>query len=156
MMRKAGTGLHGPTSDLSVSNAPNYIVDDYQITKLGVFTRIKVPDGERPAGGNQNCYREERERSMSTATSTTDHDIVRSWVEERGGRPAVVTKTRGADDQGGILRIDFDDPGERVGEGLEEIEWSDFFDIFEENDLAFLHGDGASRFNKFVSRKSDD
>ena len=86
---------------------------------------------------------------MAEARTTTNHDTIRKWAEERGGRPARV-KDSGP---GGILRIDFGDPDE----GLEEIEWEEFFRIFEDNDLAFLHQDrteeGQSRFNKFVARK---
>jgi hypothetical protein len=84
---------------------------------------------------------------MSEATTTKDHDAIRKWAEQRGGRPAKV-KTGG---KGGILRIDFREPDE----DLEEISWDDFFAIFDENDLAFLHQDKTedgktSRFNKFV------
>jgi len=86
---------------------------------------------------------------VSSATTTTDHDEIRKWVEARGGRPAKV-KTRG---EGGILRIDFQEPDE----ALEEIGWDEFFEIFDENKLAFLHQDdkdgGKSRFNKFVARQ---
>jgi hypothetical protein len=86
---------------------------------------------------------------MSDAEATTDHDEIRAWVEERGGRPAVV-RTKG---DGGVLRIDFAEP-ER---DLEPVEWDEFFAIFEESGLAFLRQertrDGSvSRFNKFVSR----
>lgn len=86
---------------------------------------------------------------MSEATSTTDHDRIRRWVEERDGRPAKV-RTSAA---GGVLRIDFGEPEDE----LEEISWEEFFDIFEDNDLAFLHQDktskgATSRFNKFVER----
>lgn len=84
---------------------------------------------------------------MSEATTTKDHDAIRKWAEQRDGRPAKV-KTGG---KGGILRIDFREPDE----DLEEISWDDFFAIFDENDLAFLHQDKTedgktSRFNKFV------
>ncbi|BCM17912.1 hypothetical protein [Mesorhizobium sp. J8] len=86
---------------------------------------------------------------MSEAKTTTDHDEIRKWVEERKGRPAVV-RTKG---EGGILRIDFGEPED----AFEAIEWDEFFRIFDENDLAFLHqdeagGGGTSRFNKFVER----
>lgn len=86
---------------------------------------------------------------MSSAT-TTDHDAIRKWAEERRGRPAAV-RTKG---KGGILRIDF---GEK-DEDLEEISWEEFFEIFDGSRLAFLHqdktGDGkTSRFNKFVERE---
>ena len=86
---------------------------------------------------------------MSDAQQTTDHERIRRWVEERNGRPARVKSTK----PGGILRIDFGEPEE----SLEPIDWDQFFRIFEENDLAFLHQDkinsgSQSRFNKFVSR----
>ena len=82
--------------------------------------------------------------------TTTDHDEIRKWAEERGGRPARVADTG---DEGGILRIDFEEPDE----GLEEIDWDTFFAIFDDRKLAFLHqgetaGGETSRFNKFVSR----
>ncbi|MBO3761407.1 hypothetical protein J5J10_15305 [Ciceribacter sp. L1K23] len=88
---------------------------------------------------------------MSEAKKSTNHDTIRFWIESRGGRPS---KVSGAS-HGGILRIDFGEPEEN----LEEIEWKEFFDIFEDSKLAFLYqdetGDGAeSRFNKFVSRDS--
>lgn len=87
---------------------------------------------------------------MSEATTTTDHDTIRSWVEERGGKPAKVSDTGG---DGGVLRIDFDPPDD----GLETIEWEEFFRIFDDRKLAFLHqdkteGGETSRFNKFVDR----
>ena len=84
--------------------------------------------------------------------TTTDHDEIRRWVEARGGRPAHVTETGGGDDPG-ILRIDFGDQDE----GLEEISWDEWFQAFDDNELAFLYqeqtDDGSeSRFNKLVSR----
>lgn len=88
---------------------------------------------------------------MSAAETTTDHDAIRSWIEERGGRPAKVSAT--SDGEGGVLRVDFGEPEA----GLEAIEWDEFFRTFEESKLGFLHQDrtedGAeSRFSKFVSR----
>jgi hypothetical protein len=85
---------------------------------------------------------------MAEATTTTDHETIRSWVEERGGTPSHVTDT-GSDGDTGILRIDFGDQDE----GLAPISWDEWFDAFEENGLAFLYQDeGDSRFNKLVSR----
>lgn len=90
---------------------------------------------------------------MSSATTTTDHDAIRKWVERRGGHPAVVADTANNDRPGAMLRIDFDEPGGNNDEGLERIGWDKFFDIFDANDLAFLRQDeGESRFNKFVQR----
>lgn len=86
---------------------------------------------------------------MSKSIETTDHQEIRSWIEERGGHPARV-KGSGA---GGILRVDFGEPEE----ALEEISWDDFFEVFDKSRLSFLYqeetsGGKTSRFNKFVSR----
>ncbi|MDQ3890665.1 MAG: hypothetical protein M3312_08990, partial [Actinomycetota bacterium] len=61
--------------------------------------------------------------------TTTDHDEIRRWVEERGGRPASVKGTGDGDDAG-ILRIDFPGVGDETS--LEEIGWDEFFEKFEE------------------------
>lgn len=85
---------------------------------------------------------------MSQSTSTTDHTAIRRWVEERGGRPARV-KATGSGQNPGILRFDFGEPDE----ALEEISWDEFFEKFDENELALLHSeDSKSRFNKLVHR----
>ena len=86
---------------------------------------------------------------MSEAKTTTNHDEIRKWAEARGGKPSRVRN--GGD--GGVLRIDFGEPEDE----LEEIGWDKFFEIFDENDLAFLYQDktndgGTSRFNKLVNR----
>lgn len=97
---------------------------------------------------------------MSSARKTTDHDEIRRWVEERGGKPARVNAP-GRQQGGGILRIDFDDPGGNDDERLERIGWEQFFKTFDENEFAFLHQDETadgkqSRFNKLVSRTGGD
>lgn len=86
--------------------------------------------------------------------STTDHDTIRRWVEERGGRPATVGTTRSSDDAG-VIRIDF--PGYSGDEELEEIPWEEWFEKFEENEYAFVYqettADGEeSNFNRLVKR----
>lgn len=83
---------------------------------------------------------------------THDPDTIKQWVEDRGGRPAIVADTQ--DDDSGVLRIDF---GEK-DEDLEEIDWDRFFRIFEENNLDFLYQEetaegSESRFFKFVERE---
>ena len=92
---------------------------------------------------------------MSSATTTTSHDTIRKWVEKRGGHPAMVADTERNASEGGVLRIDFDEPGGNDDTGLHRISWEEFFEVFDKNDLAFLRQEeGDSRFNKFVERES--
>ena len=90
---------------------------------------------------------------MSDAQKTTDHNTIKQWVEARNGYPATVKSTE-KNGEPGLLRIEFDDAS---NESLEKISWSEFFNKFEESNLAFLYQeelkDGEeSRFCKLVSR----
>ena len=85
---------------------------------------------------------------MAMAQTTTDHETIRKWAEARGGNPASVKGTGGSKDAG-LLRLDF---GE-LEDSLEAITWDEFFDKFEESELAFLYEDEPdNRFNKLVRR----
>lgn len=95
---------------------------------------------------------------MPRAIATTDHRTIRQWIEARNGHPSVVRSTE-SDERGraGLLRVDFNKPEEE----LDEVSWDQFFETFDENQLAFLYQDKTasgrkSRFNKFVSRDSVD
>lgn len=93
---------------------------------------------------------------MARANVTTDHDKIRKWAEARGGEPATVKDTE-QNDEAGILRLDFDPPDE----GLEKISWDEFFEKFDDADLAFLFQEKTasgktSRFHKFVDRSNAD
>lgn len=95
---------------------------------------------------------------MPSANATTDHDFIRKWAEERDGSPACVKGTGGNGDIG-MIRIDF--PGYSGEDSLEPISWEEWFDKFENNDLALLYQDETSdgeqsNFNKLVSRDSVD
>ena len=88
----------------------------------------------------------------SDSQTTTDHDTIRKWAQDRGGRPASVTSTSNADDAG-LLRFDFQDKDE----DLQEISWEEFFEKFDQKKLALLYQDKTaagkpSRFFKFVKR----
>jgi hypothetical protein len=90
------------------------------------------------------------------AQVTTDHDQIRKWVEERGGKPSCVRGTGGSDDVG-LLRIDF--PGYSGEKSLQEISWDEFFEKFDEQSLALLYQEETksgekSNFNKLVSRET--
>lgn len=93
--------------------------------------------------------------SDSKSNTTTNHDEIRAWVEQRGGKPAMVKGTSKKKSDAGILRIDF--PGYSGEDTLQEISWDEFFQKFDEGNLQFLHqtetADGKeSRFNKFISK----
>ncbi|MDP8959536.1 MAG: hypothetical protein M3N51_10160 [Actinomycetota bacterium] len=93
-----------------------------------------------------------------TSKCTTDHEVIRRWAEDRGGRPAGVEQSGGGEDPG-ILRIDF--PGYSGDESLTEISWEEFFEKFEEKQLGFLYQEETaqgetSRFFKFVTRDHPD
>ncbi len=90
------------------------------------------------------------------AQVTTDHEEIQNWVEERGGSPARVKNTAKGG-SGGLLRIDY--PGFSGEDTLEKISWEEFFEAFDENNLAFLYQDETSdgkqsRFSKLVDRDS--
>ena len=89
-------------------------------------------------------------KKTAESQSTTDHEEIRRWVEERGGHPA---RVKGSN----LLRIDY--PGFTGGDTLERIDWDEFARVFDENNLAFLYQEetkdgGESRFSKFVDRDS--
>lgn len=101
---------------------------------------------------------ETKSKESHEAEITTNHDEIRRWVEERGGRPARVRGTGEGKEDAGLLRIDMpDSPSEQE---LEPISWEQFFEKFEEKNLAFLYQDTAasgrkSYFSKLVSRDSE-
>src|SRR5438309_883048 len=94
---------------------------------------------------------------MANLSKTTqDHEEIRRWAEERGGKPSHV-KSTGSGDEIGILRIDF--PG-FSGEGsLEEITWDEFFEKFDDSGLALVYQEETaegekSNFNKLVKAET--
>ena len=92
---------------------------------------------------------------MATSEALTDHDRIRQWAESRNARPACVKGT-GSQSDVGMIRLDF--PG-YSGEALQEISWDEWFEQFEENNLALVvqekTADGEkSNFNKLVNRDS--
>ena len=109
---------------------------------------------KRAGGARSRFTQQQGGRTGQSAKTTTDHETIRRWAEDRGGVPATVTRTaRGR--EAGILRIDF--PG-FSGEGtLNEIDWEEWFYKFDQNNLAFLYQDKTvggqqSRFFKLVNR----
>ena len=90
----------------------------------------------------------------SETRTTTDRDEIRRWVEQHDGSPAAVRRTR-SNDSAGVLRFDF--PGGAGEDELEHIDWDDWFDAFDDNNLALLYQEQKSSgedstFFKLVSR----
>jgi hypothetical protein len=98
--------------------------------------------------------------AMPQAKTTTDHDQIRKWAEARGGRPAAVRSTQSKDETG-VIRIEFPDAPHAKDQDLEEISWEEFFEKFDEANLALLYqeetaGGERSNFNKLVGRETAD
>lgn len=66
--------------------------------------------------------------------TTTDHDMIREWVEQRGSTPAQGTEPAG-DDPGSLTIL----PEGTINDSVREISWDEFFEIFEDEGLAFSH-----------------
>ena len=88
----------------------------------------------------------------------TDHREIRRWAEERRARPAAVRSTLN-DDYIGMIRLDF--PGYRGKDSLEEISWDEWFEDFDDRNLALVVHDEAadgelSNFHKLVRRETTE
>jgi ferritin-like metal-binding protein YciE len=112
----------------------------------------------RSSGSSARSSRSSARSSNSRAEARPliDHEEIRRWAEERGGRPACVKGTGGRGDIG-MIRIDF--PGYTGEESLQPISWDDWFRKFDERGLALLVQDTTARgqksnFNKLVKRET--
>src|SRR5436305_7283247 len=93
---------------------------------------------------------------MPLSKTTTDHEEIRHWAEDRGGKPACVRRTGSANDAG-VLRLNF--PGYTSDNSLQEIPWEEFFQKFDSNGLALVFQEQTasgerSNFNKLVKRET--
>ncbi len=88
---------------------------------------------------------------MSGESKTTrDHDAIRRWAEERNCRPVRIKDTE---------MIQLDCPSGSGPENFDEIGWDEWFQVFDERGLEFVHqettSDGQqSSFNKLVDAGS--
>ena len=87
---------------------------------------------------------------MSEAKTTRDHDQIRRWAEERGGKPSADADIHRPGDPD-ILQLEFD-PKDRKPDVLT---WGEFFEEFDDAELTFLYQDETeegqkSRFYKFI------
>lgn len=87
--------------------------------------------------------------------TTTDHETIRRWIEERGSTAARVTDPIG-DDPGSLAVV----PEGTDDDSVEVIPWEEFFETFEQEELAFVHqterDDPNERwFCRFVDRERE-
>lgn len=79
----------------------------------------------------------------------TDHDEIRTWIEEGNGQPGKMNETE-------LLTIYFGKPESDIT----PIEWEEFFEIFDRNNLAFTYETRAagetSSFFEFVERGTEN
>lgn len=95
-------------------------------------------------------------RTSASSRTLVDHDEIRQWAEERDAKPSCVKGTGGEEDVG-MIRLDF--PGYSGEDSLEEIGWDDWFQKFDESNLALLVQEETARgersnFNKLVGREN--
>jgi hypothetical protein len=100
----------------------------------------------------------ETKEAKKSSRITHDHEEIRRWAEERGAKPACVRGTGGQGDIG-MLRLDF--PGYSGEDKLEHISWDEWFEKFDERNLALVYQEETSsgqksNFNKIVSREAED
>ena len=84
--------------------------------------------------------------------TTTNHDEIRAWAEKHGAIPAAVDRTHDDGDVG-IIRLMFPKVKQSEHGSLVEISWDEFFEQFDESELALIIDDN-SNFNKFVGRET--
>jgi hypothetical protein len=94
--------------------------------------------------------------SPAKSMMLTNHTEIRRWAEERRARPVAVRSTY-SDDYIGMIRLDF--PGYRGEDSLAEISWDEWFEDFDDRNLALVVHDQAadgqrSNFHKLVRRES--
>jgi ferritin-like metal-binding protein YciE len=123
--------------------------------EAGEQTRSRA--GSRSSSARSGAGRSSSNGSSHTGNMTTDHDEIRSWAEDRGGKPACVQGTGGKGDIG-MLRLEFPGKPNAKDSKLQPISWDDFFEKFDERGLALIFQDKTARgqksnFNKLVSRE---
>ncbi len=85
---------------------------------------------------------------------TTNHDVIKRWIEYRYGHPAHIIGAHDSLDRGGLyITFEDDEPDIEV----EHISWKAFFRIFERNNLAMLYRTKTqsgvqSKFYTFMDR----
>ncbi|KKS98127.1 MAG: hypothetical protein UV73_C0003G0069 [Candidatus Gottesmanbacteria bacterium GW2011_GWA2_43_14] len=78
---------------------------------------------------------------LNALKKTTDHQFIITWVEKVRGRPQKIEDPYASDKTG--LRIDFPGKDDEIylsdAKKGQNIDWNEFFRIFEDQQLAFLY-----------------
>jgi hypothetical protein len=89
--------------------------------------------------------------------STTDHDVIRRWADDRHATPSTVAGTE-HDGHLGVLRLDLEFGQEF--EDLEPVSWDAWFAAFDEQGLQFVYDEtprpDGSPSNEFHIAGSQD
>lgn len=119
--------------------------------------KAKANGSQKASGNSQKANGKANGRGGQSYSShtTTDHDFIRQWAGQRGAKPACVKGT-GKKGDTGMIRLDF--PGYSGGDSLQPIDWDEWFDRFDANQLALVYQDKTasgetSNFNKLVRRE---
>lgn len=78
---------------------------------------------------------DEHEDRLGQTLATRSHEVIRDWTDERDGIPATITRGD-EDDADTLLDLDFPGYGE---EDLQHIDWSEWFETFDLQDLVFVY-----------------
>jgi hypothetical protein len=95
---------------------------------------------------------------------TVDHAIIKNWIEKHHGQTQIIDDETTANDTVGI-RVDFPGASDDVffadDKPPREINWEEFFKIFDDQQLAFSYNEDVFRINpsrsyKFLKRTEID
>lgn len=92
---------------------------------------------------------EEKEDKAGQTLATRSLEVIRAWVEERGGEPATVPGTEHRN-RPSVLIFNFPGYG---GQGLQPISWDEWFGVFEDRNLVFVfqqHKADGQQSNFFI------
>lgn len=98
-----------------------------------------LPDSVRRAKWMQS--EADRPQHDGQTLATRNHDVIRRWAEDRGARPATIQGTE-HEGRAGSLRFDF--PGGDSGGRLQQIDWDQWFESFDDRDLVMLFQETTS------------
>ena len=89
--------------------------------------------------------------------TTTNHDEIRRWAHDRGGRPSRIHNTFGSTLDSCVLQIDF--LHDKYDDDVQEITWEEFFDLFDREHMVLVYqteteGGNLSRFGRIVRQES--